>query len=673
MKRKEKLPELLAPAGSFECLVAAVNAGADAVYVGGKRFGARAYAKNFDIAELSRAVKYCHLHGVKLYVTLNTLIYDREMADAVEYAKELYKIGVDALIIADIGALRAIRRCVPKLALHASTQMSLHSTEGVNAAGRLGCERAVVARELPLSNIKKIIENTDIEIEVFLHGALCVCHSGQCLFSSMVGGRSGNRGECAQPCRLPYNGKYPLSLRDLSLSEHIRGLIDSGVSSLKIEGRMKSPSYVYTVTSIYRRLLDENRNSNSSEREELKRIFSRDGFTDGYFVGDIKKKMTGMRSEEDKRTAPENTDRLEVKRKRVFARCEIRLGKPAFLELTDGLKTVSAYGESASPAENSPLNDESVKQRLSKMGATLLSLDASDTELALDSGVNLSPSAINALRRAAAEKFEDCSREYEDIPYEPESTEGSHCFNTALFLKEEVLLSLGGELPVKLDGVFVPLFSSDAALKAANGVYLPPIIFDSEKERVREGLEKAKKQRIKYALVGNIGAIELLKETKLIPIGDFRLNVTNSETKMLYKTLGIEHIVLSPELTLPMARDIGGGLFSYGRIPLMITERCFMEENFGCNNCGRCVLVDRYAEKFPIMREYPHRNLILNSRYTYVGDRREELKKYRINSTHFLFTTESAEEALTAMRSFALGVPLKSEVRRVGKRKNNKK
>ena len=251
MFRKNTLPELLSPAGDIDCLYAAVAAGADAVYVGGKRFGARAFAKNFDILELALAVEYCHLHGVKLYVTVNTLIEDKEMAEAVAYGAELYRIGVDALIVADVGLIRALRRYVPDLELHASTQLSAHSTSGVEASASLGVSRAVVARELSLTDIKSVVESSSLEIEVFLHGALCVCHSGQCLFSSIVGGRSGNRGECAQPCRLPYNGgKYPLSLKDLALCDHIPALIESGVASLKIEGRMKSPDYVYTVTSI---------------------------------------------------------------------------------------------------------------------------------------------------------------------------------------------------------------------------------------------------------------------------------------------------------------------------------------------------------------------------------------------------------------------------------------
>ena len=672
MRRSTKLPELLAPAGSFECLLAAVEAGADAVYVGGRRFGARAFAKNFELEELSRAVAYCHLHRVKLYVTVNTLIEDKELPELISYCSELYRIGVDALIIADLGAIRAVRRYLPDFELHASTQMSVHSTLGANAATELGVTRAVVARELSLENITSVTENSKCEIEVFLHGALCVCHSGQCLFSSMVGGRSGNRGECAQPCRLPFaGGKYPLSLKDLSLAEHIPELIESGVASLKIEGRMKSPSYVYTVTKIYRTLLDEYRGANKSELQQLRRAFSRDGFTDGYFTGNIARGMTGVRSEEDKRESRDIAD-ITFASMRIKTRAEvkIKLGEPSEMTLFTDNKSVTVTGAVPDEARNAPLTSDGVRERLAKMGNTYFELDREDIALALDEGVNLAPSAINALRRAAVEALEYTGRECTPIVYENNCVPKTKKIISAQFFKEsEYLGALArcGELVSSLDVTFVPLFSGEALAKS-NGIYLPPVVLDSELEEVVNALENAKKQGVMYALVSNIGQIMLVLSLGFEAVGDFRLNITNSESRMAYEQMGVMLSVLSPELTLPKARDIGGSVITYGRIPLMITERCFISENFGCERCSSDTLVDRRGERFPMMREFEHRNLIFNSVPTYLGDKQRELNDNRILAKHLLFTTESAAEicrVLSAHRDFA---PLSTPVRRAGRR-----
>ena len=674
MFRQNKLPELLAPAGDMECLYAAVAAGADAVYVGGKRFGARAFAKNFDLDEMGAAVRYCHLHGVRLYVTLNTLIEDKEMAEAVDYAASLYRIGVDALIVADLGVMAAIHRHVPDLELHASTQMSVHNTEGVKAAADLGACRVVLARELPLTEIKSAVENSPAEIEVFLHGALCVCYSGQCLFSSLVGGRSGNRGECAQPCRLPYNGgKYPLSLKDLSLANHIPELIESGVASLKIEGRMKSPEYVYSVTHAYRNMLDEHRAASGVENDILKRAFSRNGFTDGYFVGRTERGMTGVRTEEDKQqTKSMGRTSFVPEKTPVRAAVKLRLGERAEMTLTDGNKTVTAYGAEPATAENAPLTPEGVKARLAKMGATLLSLDPSDIDLTLDDNINLAPSALNALRRDAAELLEDCARELDDITYSPmrPSRSGGR-FTTAQFLSEEGFASARAREEALLDSIdvaFLSVFSSIDNIRAAGGVYLPPVIFDSEMPAVVERLKNTRENGVMYALVSNISHIELAKSLGFKLIGDFRLNVTNGESALVYQKMGVERLILSPELTLPKARDVGGSLISYGRIPLMLTERCFISENFGCKSCNKCSLADRKGEKFPMMRESDHRNLILNSIPTYMGDRREELCDHRIGSLHLIFSVEGGEEICSVLRAHNSASALPRRVRRVGRR-----
>ena len=674
MFRKNSLPELLAPAGDMECLYAAVAAGADAIYVGGKRFGARAFAKNFEIDELALAVRYCHLHRVKLYVTLNTLIEDREMADAVEYAASLYRIGVDALIVCDVGVIKEIRRCVPELELHASTQMSLHNTLGVKAAAELGVSRAVLARELSLDEIRSTVDNSPLEIEVFLHGALCVCYSGQCLFSSMVGGRSGNRGECAQPCRLPYNGgKYPLSLKDLSLADHIPALIESGVASLKIEGRMKSPDYVYTVVGIYRRLLDEGRVATLEEKDALRRAFSRGGFTDGYFVGRTERGMIGIRSESDKKdTKSLSVGKFEPKKHSVRANVTLRLGEPSEMTLTDGEKSVTVFGGTPVVAENSPLTPDGVKARLSKMGNTLLSLEPSDIRLILDENINLAPSALNALRREAAEKFEDQIRDLPKIDYTlaKKREKNSKSVTTAQFFSEDSFLDAyrHGRFGQVIDISFLPHTASVEALKMAGGVYLPPVIFDSEWAEVEKYLENAMKNGVMYALVGNIGQIEAVKSLGFRIFGDFRLNVTNGESSNVYEEMGVTHIILSPELTLPQARDVGGSLITYGRIPLMITERCFISENFGCESCNKCALTDRKGEKFPMMREFSHRNIIFNSTPTYMGDRLSELSTHRIRSEHFIFSVESSREIITVLDAINDAAPLPRRVRRIGRR-----
>ena len=682
MRRKERLPELLAPAGDFECLVAAVKGGADAVYIGGKMFSARAYAKNFDLDEIKKAVSYCHLHGVKLYVTMNILLYDSELDEAVAFAKELYRAGVDALIVADLGLVSRLRREAPDFELHASTQMSVNNSLGADLAYDLGCTRVVLARELSGENMREVTEKCKAETEVFLHGALCVCHSGQCLFSSMIGGRSGNRGECAQPCRLPYNnGKYILSLSDLSLAEHIRELIDSGVASLKIEGRMKSPDYVYTVTSIYRLLLDEGRGSMREENRRLERAFSRGGFTDGYFTGKTFAKMTGVRTEEDKRIS-ESEAKGDFTRDRVQVRAyvKMKLGEPSEMTLR-GVnidREISVIGDIPTEARNAPLTHDGVKERLVKMGNTLLSLDISDIELELDEGINLSPSAINKIRRDAAEKFEDFSRELkESVSYDKNSEKintppafsgASGVKRTAIFHKTEPLSRLEENTRGYFDAIFVPLMSYHDNASAANGVYIPPVIMEDELGTVRECLMGARDDGARYALVGNLSHVELAKEAGLIPIGDFRLNVTNKEARSVWRGMGIDDVALSPELTSRQARGVGGRAIVYGRIPLMITERCFMKENFGCDRCGKCQLVDRKGISFPMMREYDHRNLIFNSVYTYMGDRQDEVAGL---SYHFIFTTENASEAEKVIRSFKekRPFPLAGGFRRMGKRK----
>ncbi len=312
------MPYLLAPAGSPQALKAAIDAGADEVYLGGNAFNARINASNFDNDALVRAGKLCRSANVGLHITLNTLVFDREFKAVIDYVRFLAEsVRPDALIVQDLGLASVLRQEFPSLALHASTQMRIHSADDAVYLKQLGFTRAVVARELPKEDIAEFVK-TGLETEIFVHGAICVSESGGCLMSSVIGNRSGNRGECAQPCRLPYKGnnRYPLSLKDMCLASHIKEISDIGVTSLKIEGRMKSPDYVSAVTSIYRKLIDENRNATPNEMKILSDVFSRSGFTDGYFVSKITPDMFGIRREEDKRLSDKSIYRVpEYKRR----------------------------------------------------------------------------------------------------------------------------------------------------------------------------------------------------------------------------------------------------------------------------------------------------------------------------------------------------------------------
>lgn len=584
-----KLPELLAPAGSPAALEAAVAAGADAVYLGGTGFNARANAANFPPDALRDAVALAHSHGVRVYLTLNTLVYDRELRDFLRAAEEAYLAGADALIVADFGGAAALRRTFPDLPLHASTQMSGHNSAAAQVMAEAGFSRMVLARELSRENIASFVRNSPIEAEVFVHGALCVCHSGQCLFSSIVGGRSGNRGECAQPCRLPYGtpgGKnYPLSLKDLSLAQAVPELIEMGVASLKLEGRMKPADYVSAVVGVWRRLLDERRGATAEEMRYLADVFSRSGFTDGYYKNEISHTMLGVRTDADKaRTAALRPRPLPV------------------------------------PAPREPV--------------TLPE------------------------RTCRAEGY---------VPVTPEQKRGKT--RSALFNDPWQITPAAAKF---FDISYIPLEKYSRAVRdgiAPRGVALPPVITDAEADEVRRMLAAAKKSGATDALLGNIGHLGFVREAGLIPHGDFRLNICNYETVAAYEKLGFADLILSPELTLPRIRDLRGNTRTivYGRLPLMITEKCVGRECGGCKTCdaGKNVLTDRMGKKFPVLRVWRHRSMIVNCLPTYMGDKADALRDARITAEHWIFTNETPRECDSVIRAAAEGRAIPGGCRRI--------
>lgn len=668
-----KLPELLCPAGDMKSLKAAIEGGADAVYFGGAGFNARMNAQNFGADEMREAIKLAHAFGVKAYITQNTLCYDREMTAYLSAAESAILAGADALIVADMGGAAEIKKRFPDCELHASTQMSGHNVAAAKMLAELGFSRMVLARELPYEDIKYFTENSPIEAEVFIHGALCVCHSGQCLFSSVVGGRSGNRGECAQPCRLPYSGTYPLSLKDSCLAMHIRELVECRVSSLKIEGRMKSPEYVRDVAKIYRRLLDENRDATKSEMNELAEIFSRGGFTDGYFTGKIDRNMLGVRSESDKQgtRALEAFDDLT---KRIGVKLEVKIlrGKPCVMTISSHDRSVE-YVSDIVPMDalNAPLTYDIVKKQLTKLGATFYA--AEDFALELDEGLMIPVSQLNRLRREAVEKFERSETEKEIIKKE---TEPDKPVGRSIKMRTAVFRSVSQISQNALDYfdiIFLPLDRYD---KGVNGVALPPVIFDSEREEVEEMLASAKSEGAEYALVGNLGHIGLAKKFGFKLCGDFRLNIFNNSSAAKSEKLGFEMFVVSPELGLPQTRDIGGAksVTVYGRLPLMLLEKCVGKELGGCEKCesGKVLLKDRRGISFPVLREWKHRSVVYNSLPTSMSDKAELLEKNKIFGRHFIFTTETAEECDSVIAAFKQGRALGCPVRRIGSDLNSK-
>ncbi len=398
--------EILAPCGGEDCLPAALNTGADAVYLGVTAFSARKNAKNFTFEQLDEALYQCRLSGVKVYVAMNTLIFDDEIDEAVKTAGILYEKGIDALIVQDMGFVRRLKRELPDLTLHASTQMTITSASGAEFARKQGFERVVLAREMSLREIEQVVRNVDIETEVFVHGALCVCVSGQCLMSAMYGGRSGNRGMCAQPCRLDFScdGRHNvLSLKDLSIIEHLRELDSIGVTSAKIEGRMKRPEYVAAAVSACREALS----GNTPNLEQLRSVFSRSGFTQSYYDGSIKD-MQGIRTKDDVESSAAVLKEIRqlydkpYKRHKVDIALEIHRDKPVTASVKCG-GIAFEYDGGVVPeiARNKPLTTEDVCERMGKMGGTVF--EAGAITCSMDEGLIIPASEINRFRREIIE------------------------------------------------------------------------------------------------------------------------------------------------------------------------------------------------------------------------------------------------------------------------------
>ena len=671
--------ELLSPAGSPEGVIAAVQNGADAVYMGMGAFNARRGAKNFTDEEFVKAVRYCHVRGCKVYVTLNTLVNDREMRDAVAAAKLASDAGADALIVQDLGMSYAIRCALPDIPLHASTQMSLHNLAGVEAAAEMGITRAVLARELSFEQIRFITKNASIETEVFVHGALCFCHSGQCYMSALIGRRSGNRGLCAQPCRLQYSlggrmDDHPLSLKDNCLVDQIRRLEEAGVASLKIEGRMKRPEYTGIVTGVYAKAIREQRNPDKEEMELLEKTFSRQGFTQGYFIGD-KLDMFGVRSEPDK-----DADKIFATARKQYAEGEMRRVPVHFytvLEKGEHIKAIAfdddghkaiATGPVPERAKRQGLTEQYLIEQMFKTGGT--PYNCIENKAKAEPGLYLPASEINELRRKliaqlSAEREKAPGRRTLRIPAPPVNVPAIS--DPARIYQVRTAEQLTPELAeLKPDYIYFPAmelaenfdqlrpFIDNGARPVA---VMPRVITDDQSREVYAALEKLFDYGVNEALTGNLGHVFIARQAGMKVRGDFGLNAFNSYTLRVLQDAGFISATASVELRLAqikaMAKPVDTELIIYGRLPLMVSDQCIIRQSAGRCNCqtpGQ--LSDRMGSVFPVVKEFGCRNVIYNAHKLYLADKRDDLYALGLWGLRMLFTTESPRECVEVAKGY---------------------
>ena len=636
--------EILAPAGSKEALIAGVRCGANAVYLGGKSFNARRNAGNFNDEELKEAAQYCRARGVKVYLTLNTLCRDDELDEALDLAEYALSVGISGFIIQDVGLARAIKKALPQAKIHASTQMSVISPAGVAAVKEMGFSRAVLPREMTAEEIAEIRKSTDLELEIFVHGALCMSVSGQCYLSAMLGGRSGNRGLCAQPCRLAFSAdgssSCDLSLKDLSLIRDLKEIGDLGVISLKIEGRMKRPEYVAAAVTAVKKAIDGE--LYDADEQRLKSVFSRSGFTQGYFENSMGSQMFGTRQKEDVVAAAgvlrELSHLFDNENPLVPVDMDFYCAEGQPCRLTARALGREAAVEGAVPekAINKPLSSEGVCERLSKLGGT--QFYAGRITAQVGEGLIVSASAINAMRRQAVEQlsaFEGVSvtrLPFERVPLKKKN--GGRPYYTARFAD-------ASQIPDRhnFKRVFIPVWSANEDfVDNRAGVEIPRGLFGVE-EKIRQRLLQLKKIGVTKALCGNLGSYRLARDLGFEAFGDFGLNVFNSETAANFNAP-----ILSFELTLNEANRINSpenetGLIVYGRLPLMLTRNCPVKSHIGCERCGKNgTLTDRKGVAFPVKcSPYPCVE-VLNSVPLYMAERMNEVKT---DFAHFYFTNES--------------------------------
>lgn len=703
--------ELLAPAGSYEAVEAAFKAGADAVYLGGQKFGARAYAENLDQDQMIQAIDNTHLHGKKLYLTVNTLLKNKEMErELYDYLLPYYEAGLDAVIVQDLGVLSFIKTHFPDIHIHASTQMTITGPESARLLKEAGASRVVTARELSLEEIRKIYQETHMEIESFVHGALCYCYSGQCLMSSLFGGRSGNRGRCAQPCRLPYqvyrDGKqlndartgYPLSPKDMCTVGILPQILEAGVHSLKIEGRMKKPEYTAGVVAIYRKYLDrylegeKNPVVSKEDYQILLDIYNRDGFHESYYKQRNGREMMALRNEkksisgEEKKKARNEKLFEEIRDKYLSGKKQEKIKGtlslfpdcPAILEIEYGSMQVTAQGEMVQEAASRPLEEDRIRRQMMKTGETEFVFESLD--IFMGERIFLPVQQLNELRRQGLEllkkailqpfKRQAVSALGEDIPEEDEGKLSGMSASVVSFQQLKAVMDVSGINRVYVDCGMFPVDSFyDSVLKVIKDgekrkkecyLMLPHMVRDRELKGRKESFNRLVENGLSGFVVRNMENYGVLKQMGLEKkaILDFNLYTMNDESQKFWKKQGILWNTIPLELNSKELRfrdNRNSEIMVYGYIPLMISVQCLQKNLERCNRqCAVLTVKDRYQKEFHAVCncEFCYNTIYNSLPLSLLGDA-NQVRSLETGGYRLSFTLENEEETRRIAREFA--------------------
>ena len=665
-------PIVLAPAGTFAAVTAAARCGADAVYLGAKNFNARRNAENFD--DLAGTVRFCHERGTLVYVTVNTLVTDGETAELLAAADEIAAAGADAVIIQDPAVMRLFRDRYPALPRHASTQTVVHDLDGAKYLEDLGYKTVVLARELTLREMERICAGISIRAEAFVHGAHCMSVSGACYLSGMLGGRSGNRGVCAQPCRLDWRcggADHALSLKDMSLLSHVGELRNAGIGILKIEGRMKRPEYVAAVVTACRQALA----GEPYDEESLRAVFSRSGFTDGYLTGKRTKDMYGTRTREDVAGAEKVLRPLaalyEKETPRVGVSMAFRMDAGgSALTVSDGVRTVTAAGAAPEIAIHRPTDTGSAEKNLTKTGGTPFFVRDFSAEII--PGRMLPAAALNALRRDALENL--LAERGEPLYWEKNAAHAIRPPETRNREKEPALwarFASPEQIPAgeSCEKLLLPIHAITPGLLEKYGNHLigelPPAVWPEDEAALEKRLRELREAGLSEAWTENIYAIPLCRRVGIPLRGGAGLNILNTEALRHYEGEGLESLTASYELSLRSIKALGGekplGIVGYGRLPLMRFRNCPLRAHMGCGKCaGHGELTDRRGVRFPVECTEQKVSTMLNSVPLHIAER--DLRG--LDFVLLYFTRETAAECAAVTEEYRLR--RKSEAPRTG-------